>query len=236
MSTDTLHWRQNRLLMSLLLGESVSLGEAGRLLDDRSKRAPLKGGAARDALVARGLLRAVAVAGSRTRTLEPTDAAWVWISEHLDAACCGSQVTQADRLFQRLRSVLKSFLDARNLAFVDLMVPAGAAFVAEADEAGADHRPEPGAAPAHVDTEERILSEARRLCGGDPGRRVRLADLRAALPDVPRSEQDHALCTLYAQRQIALFRLDDPFETFPADRAAVLRIDDFPFHLLYLKA
>lgn len=65
--------------------------------------------------------------------------------------------------------------------------------------------------------------------------RVRLADLRAALPDIPRDRLDAALLAMATRGGVALYPLENPVEIQPRDREAVLRTPTgHERHLVYL--
>jgi len=65
--------------------------------------------------------------------------------------------------------------------------------------------------------------------------RVRLADLRKQLTLYPRDAQDSALVRMQTEGRLVLYRLDDPQDTFDADREAALYLGSDPRHLVYMK-
>lgn len=83
--------------------------------------------------------------------------------------------------------------------------------------------------------ERRLAEEAQRLSGGRLRARVRLADLRNALPGVERAQVDAALLRMNAAGEITLFPLDNRPEITPADEAAAVRLSGVPQHLLHLE-
>ena len=67
------------------------------------------------------------------------------------------------------------------------------------------------------------------------GQRVRLADLRAHLADVPRPDLDSVLQELERSQAAALYPLDDPREIRPEDEEAALpNSSGADRHVLYL--
>lgn len=86
----------------------------------------------------------------------------------------------------------------------------------------------PSVAPK--DLQARILDAAE----GIGKQRVRLADLREALPDVPREELDKALKDSQQAGNLVLMRLDNPQEIGPRDLSGKLDIAGADRHILYL--
>jgi hypothetical protein len=68
-----------------------------------------------------------------------------------------------------------------------------------------------------------IDNQIRQALAG-MGSRVRLADLRARLPHIPRAQMDRVLYNLQAQGEIMLYPMDDPRERTKADNAAAIDI------------
>ena len=81
----------------------------------------------------------------------------------------------------------------------------------------------------------RIRHESLALGDGVPRVRVRLRELRARLPDVPRAELDRELFALQLKGALVLYRIDDPTDISQADAAAALHIAGHPRHILYLE-
>jgi hypothetical protein len=83
--------------------------------------------------------------------------------------------------------------------------------------------------------EQRIERVYYQLSGGRPNERVRLATLRAELPDIPRERLDAALLAMATRGGVALYPLENPVEIGPQDREAVLRTPTgHERHLIYL--
>lgn len=147
----------------------------------------------RDALVKAGLV----AAGKRGRGLwlEATEKGWSWAGENLDAAL-PERTTAGAVVLQAWLARLKAFLAAENLALADVLAPR--------------------AAP--LDLRAAYLS----LTGGRFDERVRLAELRAALPGVGRASLDAALTAAHGRDGIYLSASDNPPELTDADREAAL--------------
>ena len=77
-------------------------------------------------------------------------------------------------------------------------------------------------APDRIAPEASIVLAYRKVTGGRDNVRVRLADLRGLLSEFTRNEIDEALLGLAMSGRAALYRLDNPQEIDPRDRAAVL--------------
>jgi hypothetical protein len=74
------------------------------------------------------------------------------------------------------------------------------------------------------------------LSGGNPGKRVYLADVRKKTADVPRDVLDENLVALHKERRIVLMGLDDPQSIRAKDEAAVLMLSGIPLYILYLQS
>lgn len=143
-----------------------------------------------------------------------TDGAWEWASAHLDTELSASKVA-APILRNVLRQVGK-FLAQRDLALADLML----------DEA---------ASPPPRDVHDRIRQAIWDIAGGSAKKRVRLAELRDRLGEVPRNRLDSSLLEMQDAGRVVLYRLDNPLELTAADHQAALVIGENPRHLVYLE-
>jgi len=72
------------------------------------------------------------------------------------------------------------------------------------------------------------------LTRGEKRCRVRLADLRAKV-GVPRPVLDATLLAMQNDRQLVLYKLDNPAEVSDADRESAVYIVDEPRHVVYLE-
>lgn len=148
-----------------------------------------------------------------------SDVGWAWAQAHLDAPI-SLRSTASGSVLQALLGRLEAYLTLRGIALADVI------------------RPTPVAtAPSEGSLEtltEQIGSAYFKLTGGHWNVRVRLADLRQALPAVPRTILDAALLDLARGERLALYPLDDPLEIGDADRAAAIERFGQRLHLVYM--
>ena len=83
-----------------------------------------------------------------------------------------------------------------------------------------------------VSSTKRILDAAVAL--GGRGTRIRIADLKRELPDIPSEEINKALLDLQRQDRLVLMRIDDPTDIRPADKQAAITIAGNPRHIIYV--
>ena len=96
--------------------------------------------------------------------------------------------------------------------------------------------PSGGEPETRGDLSQQIRDAYCRTSGGRWNVRVRLADLRGALPGVPREEFDGALLALETAGALVLYPLDDPQEIRPGDEAAALPNSlGIRRHILYIE-
>lgn len=91
--------------------------------------------------------------------------------------------------------------------------------------------------PAPQSLENRIRAAYMDAAGGREWERVRIADLRARLPDVDRATLDTELARLGAAEggDTSVWRLDNPSEITAADEAAALRVGNEPRHIVRMR-
>lgn len=152
-----------------------------------------------------------------------TDRAWQWSEENLDAQF--STTPSVTIALRGLLPRLKHYLKQTGTPLAELL---------GAVEAAEQARPE-SPAPAPKAIEEAIRDAYLALSGGQWETRVRLAPLREQLAAFTKEAQDLALLRMQAGGRLVLYRLDDPQDTFEADRAAALYIGSDPRHLVYMK-
>jgi superfamily II DNA or RNA helicase len=70
---------------------------------------------------------------------------------------------------------------------------------------------------------------------GGTSRRVRIADVRARLPDVAREDLDRTLLHMQKRDELVLYRIDDPTDIRPQDEAGKLIVAGNPRHIFYLE-
>jgi hypothetical protein len=165
---------------------------------------------ARTALVKAGLLETEKV--GRTTYVVLSDAGWMWAAEHLDHELPNTQ--KASRVLGAVLRRLGPFLTSRHAGLPDLLSP--------------------GRSEANGDLTSRVREVALAI-GGGPKRRVRIAQIRRALPEVPREELDRVLNELERDKRLVLYRIDDPTDIGPEDREAVLMVAGNPRHIVYLE-
>lgn len=91
----------------------------------------------------------------------------------------------------------------------------------------------PAAAP-EVDLKQLVLETALRL-GGGPRRRVRIADIHKALPDIDLKSLHRTLFDLQTANKLVIYRIDDPTDITPADSAAAMSVGGFPRHIVWVE-
>jgi hypothetical protein len=165
----------------------------------------------REALIAAGSLRAETV--GRALYVELTDRGWAWAGANT-AARLPATGNAANIVLGQLLARLGTYMAARDVALADIILPAPA--------------------PPMEPLAERIRAAYLAETGGATGRRVRLAAIRARLPDAGHAELDAALIGLASTGAADLLPLDDPTTIGPADRAAALSIGVEARHLLWL--
>ena len=83
---------------------------------------------------------------------------------------------------------------------------------------------------------DRIRSAYAKLGKGETNVRVRLADLRSTLGDIPAEELNAAMLEMERDGSIVLYPLDDPQEIRPEDeKAALPNSAGFQRHILYMQ-
>ena len=146
-----------------------------------------------------------------------TEKGWAWLAEHVNDDLPDPR-TNMKEVLERVLTRLKNFLDAKQLSLAEFISPSRRRDSNEPEDIG-----------------RRIEEAYYQLSGGQLNVRVRLADLRSRLADIPRQHLDEALLALERKGRAALYRLDDPREIRPQDREGVLIT---PFgderHIIYL--
>lgn len=212
-------------------------------------------------VVARGLIDPPARKG-RARYLIPTAAAWAWTTAHLDEAV--PLTTNGARALNLLLPRLGTYLAHTGRSLAELVgaaptpPPAPAPIAKGQSKDHAEPYAEPHAEPhgepdlegvgesaladssneaiLEVDTPplwEAVRATYRRLSA--PGARLRLAALRAALPETPRAELDATLRAMQLEDALVLYALDDPAEITASDHAAALAVGGEACHVLYIR-
>ena len=146
---------------------------------------------------------------------------WEWVAGHMDAEISKSQA--AGPVLQFVLTRLGEHLRSQRVSLAD--------FVSQTT-AMAD-RPQPW-----DDQEVAQLVRAACVKLGDGQRhvRVRLADLRAALGQIPRDRLDPVLLAMEREGAIILYPLDNPQEIRPLDEeAAITNSVGIKRHIVYLE-
>jgi hypothetical protein len=161
--------------------------------------------------------------------LRLTDAGWAWCN--LDMAWQKPR-GKAERFLNTLLQRLKVFFERQSVAasLADFLInsaPETAPPPASSTEKVVDPLPKMG-------LDARIRAACLELGGGREAVRVRLADLRERLADVPADELTETVRELSRRRELTLYPLDDPRQITPEDRAAAIPSStDVPQHILY---
>ncbi len=168
----------------------------------------------------------------RAQHIVLTDKAWDWAPDHLNATISQSKLGAS--VLQDLLGTLQGFLRTHDMPLVELLTPPTAALV----DSVTDSAPVNGharAAAVTTDLPQRILAAYQLLSGGRSHTSVRLAELRAQLPDASRNDVDRTLLQMQRDGRLALMRMDDPQRVTPEDAKAALDIHGDKRHIVYLK-
>jgi hypothetical protein len=170
--------------------------------------------AERDELVSHGLIR-LEKRGRGSHVIL-TDLGWKWAQEHLDCRI-NPRGAMPGGVLAALLPKLKDFLAANELTLREFLAPARATPPELTIESDVD----------------RIVSALQRLDGGQH-QFVPLADLRSALPDLPRPSFDAAVLALRKHGRIALFTIDEPWRRSPAVELGAIDVAGCQYHSAYL--
>jgi hypothetical protein len=144
---------------------------------------------------------------------ELADAGWHWCATELSAGLHG-KVTSMEGALYAVLGGLGRYLEYSQQSLADVF----------------QQRP----AEKPDDIEELITSAYLRLAD-EPGKFVRLRELRARLSDVPRAELDSALEMLYRAQRVNLVPQANQQALTEADRAAAVRIGGEAKHMLSIR-
>jgi hypothetical protein len=156
----------------------------------------------------------------RSSFVMTTDKTWDWAVENFAGELPKTQL--AAPLLEKLLALTGEHLSAHHLSLAELLRPASVQQTPETD--------------SFADLSERLLEICLALSGGNPGKRVYLADVRKKTADVPRDVLDENLVALHKERRIVLMGLDDPQSIRAKDEAAVLMLSGIPLYILYLQS
>lgn len=143
-----------------------------------------------------------------------TEQGWDWAATHLDADF--SKTLNAAPVLHAILCKLKSHLERSGMSLADFMCP---------PEVNPPKSKEAGSATSQLaaDSAVRVRAAYCQASGGRWNVRVRLADLRRLLFDVPRDALDTTLLQMEREGSLVLYPLDDPQEVRPEDESAGLR-------------
>ncbi|MGE0607760.1 MAG: hypothetical protein AB7O62_11770 [Pirellulales bacterium] len=168
--------------------------------------------------------------------VELAEPGWLWMEQHLDEYTPSTKPESI--VLHRLLTQMKSQVAAGRLSLADLCQPPSEAPARQSAAAGHIDAPLPDERPQPANlaqARQRIISACHRLSDGAYQTRIRLADLRATLPDIPRAEVDRALLDLEQSYAANIYPLDNPQEIEARDREAALANSmGSPRHILYL--
>jgi hypothetical protein len=157
-----------------------------------------------------------------------TDTAWAWASSDPHIELLKSNSTIGAIALERLLRRLIPFLQARDISLGELFTET----IALREEPNAQNTV---AVKEQSTVEERVERACRELNARKPDTAIRLTQLRAQLPEVPRSAVDAELGRLHAAGRIALYRDDNSAAVTSDDERAALSVGGEPRHLLYWK-
>lgn len=194
------------------------LGRAGSALQRDMK--PAMDRPVREALVAAGFLTARKdKAANNALRVELTEAGWEWAGKNLGAP--SSLTGGAGVILHGWMAALARYMAASGVPLIDILCPRPTT---------PDAEPPP---PAPLGFEQ-VYAAAFALGGGQAHVRVRLKDLRRALPDASREQLDGVLRQAADEGRIVLYPLDDPRGRSAEDDAASINLGGMPAHILYL--
>lgn len=162
------------------------------------------------------------------------DAGWAWAAGHLAVALPANQ-----RALQDMLTRLGEHLAASGATLAEFIGPKPEA---EAPPPKAKPKGKPAGARAKGragpgDTKSAIQRAFLEITGGRTGTDVRLAELRARLPDVDSKSFDAALSEMHLEAGKArLMRIEDGRAQTEADRSAAFHFKGDVFHSLWLDA
>lgn len=146
-----------------------------------------------------------------------SDAGWKWAQGHLDAEV-SRRSTAGNQILKEVLTRLKRYLDQKNLSLAEII------------------RPDLGRDEVVTNLPERVRAAYFNETGGVWNKRVRLARLRQAFPEVSRQELDKTLLEICKAGRAVLYPLDNPLERTPADLEAAIDSAGQKFHIIYMES
>jgi hypothetical protein len=164
--------------------------------------------------------------GGMARKVYLSDKGWAWAAENMGVEFCKTQ--ESSLVLEKLLKKLKRFVDANeNVALANLFCP--------------DAPETPGISDRHngkqdLKSDEKSIREAYlQVSGGKFNVRVRLCDLRKALPSMPRERFDEVMLAMQKDGKLVMYNLDDPSEIGPEDEQAAIDIFGQKRHIVYME-
>jgi hypothetical protein len=153
----------------------------------------------------------------RTYVHELSDAGWHWCAMELTA---GSKrgATSMERALYAVLGGLARHLDETGQSLADMF-----------------QRRSPEVPEKPADVAELVISAYFELAPGEPGKFVKLRELRERLSDVPRDELDSVLERLYRAQQVNLVPQANQQALTGADRESALRIGGEAKHMISIR-
>jgi hypothetical protein len=164
--------------------------------------------------------------------LRLTDAGWAWCNQDMSwQKPRGKAEKFLNSLLQRLKTLFDRQGTVASLAdFINNSTPAASDPPATAKKDAEATRD--GLEDGKLDG--RIRAACLELGGGREAVRIRIADLRKRLADVPNADLTEGIRELSRHRELTLFPLDDPRQITPEDEAAAIHSSTgVPQHILY---
>ncbi len=157
-----------------------------------------------------------------------TDKAWDWAVQNLDAKISDTS-TQSGPVLQSLLFHLKTFTQQKNISLYEFLHP-------QSDDGEVETPPRPTGQLTPDDIASRIRSTYFQFTGNQTHIRMRLAQLRNTLSEIPRDALDETLRQLKRTEKIFLYPFDDPKEITPQDEEAALTEAGRINHVLLFEA
>ena len=216
--------RQVLYLLKLLVTDGgVPLGQIKPPLAKTAERNELE----KNGFIERSTERKKTPKGGAATYVTVSDKGWSWANENLGAEIARSY--EAATVLQQFLSQLKNYLDNNEINLAALFMPRiSSETLPPSDTVVEAIQPE--------NMEKLIRETYCQLSGGKWNSRVRLCDLRQALPTFSRPDVDNTLLSMEDEKKLVLYNLDDPQEITAADTAAALEVvPGIERHIIYMK-
>jgi hypothetical protein len=219
---------------ALLLWNLLITGEEPAI----SKAKPELKPAERKSLIEAGLIQLEK--RGRSQHLVLTDKAWDWAVENFDVVF--AKTPAASPILQKLLLLLGQHLQSHHVSLSSFLRPDSQSSL---NVENLEHEKTQPGEPSGVNSEMRSLSSNEMqdrisqaytaVAKSSHESRVRLSKLRQHLTDLPQVAIDQTLCEMELAGKLILMPLEDPTEINPEDEQAVLDIDGYKCHIVYMK-